>query len=108
MKLKGDWDSGTTYNPGEVVRYTNNEFYVLQRECAAGVTPIDTHWWVPVDQVTAQAAGFAMDIAALIPKNIDNEGIILKSGDDEYLVSVDASGDDPEVIATLIEEEEES
>jgi len=108
MKLKGDWDSGTTYAVGDVVRYTNGGFYVLQSACLAGVTPIDTHWWGPVDQVTGQAASFAMDIAALIPKNIDDEGIILKSGDDEYLVSVDASGDDPEVIATLIEEEEES
>ena len=45
-------------------------------------------------------------VEAKIPTNIDDEGITLKSGDNEYLVSIDASGDDPEVVATLIEEEE--
>ena len=170
MKLKGDWDSGTSYAVGDVVRYTNGEIYVLQEACAAGITPIDTLYWRPADQVTAQAALFALDVAdevkaeiapayskttyskgdivsysgklyeakadigtaedwtaahwqeitigatltalnaaaATIPGNINDEAITLKdSSDNEYLITVDASGDTPELVVTAVTPEVE-
>jgi hypothetical protein len=45
-------------------------------------------------------------LAETVPTNINDESIVLKSGDNEYLISVDATGDTPEVIAELIEPEE--
>ena len=105
MKLKGDWDSGTKYDAGDVVRYTNGEIYVLQEDCAAGVTPIDTLYWRPVDQILAQAAKFALDIAESVPKNISDEAITLKTDTAEYLITVDDSGDTPELAVTASEEE---
>jgi len=107
MKLKGDWDGATSYSVGDVVRYTNGEIYCLQEACGAGVTPIDTLYWRPVDQVTAQAALFALDVADAVPKNISDEAITLKTETAEYLITVDDSGDTPELAVTEIEEEEE-
>ena len=46
------------------------------------------------------------DVAATVPTNIDDEGIVLTSGDNEYLISVDATGDTPELAVELIEDEE--
>ena len=100
MKLKGDWDGETTYDVGDVVRYTNGEIYCLQIACDAGVTPIDTLYWRPVSQILAQAAKFALDVAALIPKNIDDESISLKTETAEYVITVDDSGDTPELVVT--------
>lgn len=107
MKLKGDWDSGTTYSVGDVVLYTDGNAYHLLNECAAGTSPIETRYWNRTSDLLNTVVNMIMDmikdIAAKIPTNIDDEGIILKSGDNEYLVSVDASGDTPEVVAELVE-----
>lgn len=112
MKLKGDWSGGTTYNVGEMVRYTDGVFYWLQKPCDAGVHPVDTRYWGKVNQTTAEAAGLIMDglesVLVKIPTNINDEAITLKgTGDTEYLVTVDDSGDTPELEVTLIEEEGE-
>lgn len=105
MKLKGDWDSGTTYDVGDVVRYTDGNIYRLAIACAAGITPIDTMYWCKVSQIVAVAAGFALDAMALVPNNISDEAITLKTETGEYLITVDDSGDTPELDVTAIEEE---
>ena len=109
MKLKGDWDSGTTYDVGDVVRYEDG-FYRLAVACAAGITPFDTMYWIPVSQMVAVAAKFALDVmdsvSAKIPVNISDEAITLKTETGEYLITVDDSGDTPELDVTAIEEEE--
>lgn len=110
MKLKGDWSVETAYNVGEMVRYTDGNFYWLQKPCKAGVPPVETRFWGKVNQVTAEAAGLIMDglesVLVKIPNNINDEAITLKgTGDAEYLVTVDDSGDTPELDVTLIEEE---
>ena len=107
MKLKGDWDSGTSYSVGDVVRYTDGVIYHLQNPCAAGITPLDTLYWGKADSMTAQAALFALDVADAVPKNISDEAITLKTETAEYLITVDDSGDTPELAVTEIEEEEE-
>lgn len=106
MTLKGDWDSGTSYSVGDVVRY-DGIIYHLQYACAAGITPKDTAFWGRLSADAEQAASFALDVMALIPANISDEAITLKTDDGEYLVTVDDSGDDPELAVTKVEEEEE-
>ena len=110
MKLKGDWDSGTTYDVGDVVRYTDGVIYHLQKPCAAGITPLDTAYWGRVDQTLAQAAIFALDAVsaaeAAIASKISDDAIALKGADEnDYLITIDTSGDTPDVIATLVEDE---
>lgn len=122
MKLKGDYDSVTEYNVGDVVRYTDGIAYHKLAECPAGTDPVDTRYWSRTNQVVNDIVGLVMDglemasdaagamvneVQALIPMNINDECIILKSGDNEYLVSVDATGDTPEVIAELVVPDEE-
>lgn len=116
MKYCGSWNENTTYAEGDVVIYTDGVIYHLQKSCKAGITPVDTRCWSPLDKDKAEVIIMIADLfdnlfervdglENAMPHNINDEGITLKSGDDEYLVTVDASGDEPEVIATLIEEE---
>ena len=138
MKLKGDYNSLTQYDVGDLVRYTDHEIYHLFAPCKAGITPIDTHYWNRADQGTALCAKIALDaidlakaaalvdVAALIgtvptgktveeqitelagsiPTNISNEAITLTgTGEAEYLITVDDSGETPELDVTLIEPE---
>lgn len=111
MNYKGAWTISTDYNAGDVVVFTDNVAYVAVKDPPAGIIPHDTMYWnrvgQPLQETVIMFKGMFESIANSVPKNIDDEGIVLKDGDDEYLVSVDASGDTPEVIATLIEEEAE-
>ena len=110
MTLKGAYNPETTYEVGDVVIYTDEVVYNLQHPCPAGVPPVDSRYWGRLNQILAEAVRFIRDavlamkdeIEEDIPKNIDDESIVLKSGDDEYLISVDATGDTPEVVAELI------
>lgn len=107
MKLKGNWNAETTYDVGDVVMYENGFVYHLLNACPAGTTPVDTRYWNQSSQTINDTVSLILDaVEGLhIPDNIDDDGIILKSGDDEYYVSVDASGESPEVVAELIVEE---
>ena len=119
MKLKGEWSSGTVYDVEDVVRYSDNKFYTLLRPCKAGTPCADALYWNPLQDPLAQCAKMIMDmsdtintsiqfVAALIPRNISDEAITLKGSEDaESLITVDDSGDTPELAVTLIEPEEE-
>ena len=118
MKLKGAWSELTTYDVGDVVLYNQDDMvYWLQKPCAAGITPVDPLYWGRVSDSTAEMVhlisdavgileGEIAEVEARIPTNIDSESIVLASGDNEYLITVDASGETPEVVAELIVEEE--
>jgi len=117
MKLKGDWSSEASYDVDDVVRWENGEIHHLQSACPVGTVPIDTMYWGKILGPISQVISMMIDlmnstntaVAALaetVPTNINDESIVLKSGDNEYLISVDATGDTPEVIAELIEPEE--
>ena len=117
-KLKGDYNSETTYDVGDVVILENNVYW-LQNPCAAGTSPKDSRYWGYLNQEASEMVVMLADTiadlydsvatltaaVATIPKNIDDESIVLKSGDDEYLITVDATGDTPELAVELIEEE---
>ena len=113
MKLKGAYSSETSYNVGDVVTYTDGHVYHLQRPCSAGVPPVDTLFWGMLSQTLEQCVLLIMDgmdltaatVEAKIPKNIDGDSISLTSGDHEYLITVDATGETPELAVELIEEE---
>lgn len=114
MKFKGAWASGTSYDVGDVVTYEDGFVYHKQKPCAAGIKPIDTLFWGKLSQEASGIVNMFADMLnsintaiASIPANIDDESISLKSGDNEYLITVDASGDTPELAVELIEEEED-
>ena len=113
MKLKGAWDAETTYDVGDVVRYSNGDVCILQHPCKAGITPLETKFWGRADGITSAIVNFAMDAIELaelnIPKNISEDAITLKDeSENEYIITVDASGDTPELVVTAIEEEGDS
>ena len=115
-KLKGDWNGTATYDADDVVRWTNGEIYTLLKPCDAGTAPTDTLYWGKIlDAGLAGVISMVIDlmnsvteIAATIPTNIGDESIVLKGTEDaEYLITVDDSGETPELDVTLIEEEAE-
>lgn len=110
MNYKGAWDSGTDYSAGDVVVFTDNVAYVAVKDPPAGTIPHDTHFWNRVDQPFQETVimfkGMFESIANSVPKNIDDQGITLKTDDGEYLITVDDSGDTPDLAVTEITEEE--
>ena len=113
MTLKGDYSGGTSYNVKDVVRWGNGEIYVLLKPCAAGNPPPDTLYWGKISGAIGEVISMMIDLMntmntaiATIPANINDESIVLTSGDNEYLISVDATGDTPELAVELIEPEE--
>lgn len=62
MKLKGAYDSGTTYAVGDVVYFErDHNVYHLQKPCKAGTEPVDTHFWGKADPFTTEIVRIAMD-----------------------------------------------
>ena len=116
MKLKGDWDSGTNYNVGNVVRYTNGNVYHLQKPCKAGVPPVDTTYWGLANQLTQEAVCLILDALDIesakdetIASNLSENAILLNSSTPsstkQFLITVDDDGD---ITATEVETEVES
>lgn len=115
MNYKGAYASGTSYSVGDVVVYTDNVAYWLQKPAVAGTPCHDTLFWGRCDDEIQDTVlmfhGLLSEMRtaiAGIPANINDEAITLKDeSDNEYLITVDASGDTPELAVTLIEEESE-
>lgn len=119
MNYKGSYSGDTTYAVGDVVVYTDNVAYVMTQEATAGTTPHDVRRWSrviqPYQEIVMMFHGTfggidntVEEVAARIPGNISDDAISLKgSEDNEYLITVDDSGETPELSVTLIEEEEE-
>jgi len=114
MKLKGAYSDLTTYDVGDVVIFTEDDnVYHLQKPCAAGTKPKDTMFWGKTDERTAETVRLIRDafdemkaeIEEEIPKNIDNNAITLSTETADYLITVDDSGDTPDLVVTAIEEE---
>lgn len=103
---KGAWDAGTTYDTGDVVYFTDGFVYFLQKPCDAGITPANTLYWGKLGQEAAEVLMILRSVLEKIPTNINDEGIVLKGTEDaEYLITVDDSGETPELAVDLIEEE---
>ena len=104
MVLKGEWDSGTSYSAGDVVRGEDKVIYLCDVDSPAGVPPTDTLHWERYPQHLDEIVSMMIDVMNKIPTNIDDEGISLKTDDGEYLITVDDSGDTPELDVTAITE----
>lgn len=116
MNYKGDYSSGASYNQGDVVVYTDGVAYAAIQAAPAGITPHEERCWArvlqPIQDVVMMFHGAFGGISeaiatveAKIPDNISDEAITLKTDDGEYLITVDDSGDTPELDVTEIEEE---
>ena len=111
MNYKGAYDSGTSYSVGDVAVFTDGIAYELFAAASAGTTPHDTHAWrrvmQPMQDIVKMFHGMFNTIKAAIPDNINDEAITLSTDTADYLITVDDSGDTPELTVTAIEEEEE-
>ena len=112
MNYKGDYASGTSYSVGDVVVFTDGIAYELFQAAAAGTTPHEKRVWRRVDQpmqdVVILFHGMFNTISAAIPKNINDEAITLSTETADYLITVDDSGDTPDLTVTAITEEGDS
>lgn len=105
MTLKGEWSADTTYSVDDVVRYSNGNFYQMVRPGKAGVPCADALYWNILPSPLQECAKMILDMTANIPQNISDEAITLKTETAEYLITVDDSGETPELEVTEIEEE---
>lgn len=100
MTLKGDYNPGTSYSVGDVVRY-QDAGYVLKESAPAGTPPTWDLAWTRLNQELWDVVDMILDVAAL---NVTEDGIVLKGDNGNYFVSVDDSGDTPELAVEAIEE----
>ena len=63
--LKGAYDAGTAYSVGDVVLYTDDVVYHLQKSASAGTPPTDTRYWSHVDQNLSEAIKLMLDVVGL-------------------------------------------
>jgi len=111
MKLKGAYSADTSYSVGDVVTFTDGFVYRLSKPATSGTPPVNTLYWERLGQDLGVAVQLMMDaidiaknyadtIAATIPNNISSDAISLMDGDDEFVITVDGSGDTPELVVT--------
>ena len=110
MNYKGSYDGGTEYSIGDVVVF-DGAAYIKTKASGEGILPHDKRYWErvkrPIQDIVMMFHGFLGGIQASIPDNISSDAIILGADDDnDYLITVDASGDTPELAVTLVEPEE--
>lgn len=99
MTLKGDYNGEALYSVGDVVRYQDAGY--VTKEPATGIPPTVDRVWRRLDQDLWDVVDMILDVAAL---NVTDESITLKTDNGEYLISVDDSGDTPELAVEEIEE----
>lgn len=123
LKYKGAWNSGTSYEVGDVVVYTDGVVYHLQRPTLTGSTPHDTRCWGRLQAplaacvlmfhdlfvtLTSAAADTAATKAVVDSMLFDSKTIMLESStadsDKVFAITVDDDGD---VSATEVTDEEE-
>jgi hypothetical protein len=117
MKYKGAYDSGVTYDLGDVVVFTDNVPYYMMNPAPAGTTPHDVRYWNPLPQYLGQVVmmfhdmltGLSTSAAAADSVIFDANTLVLgvDGGDDKYAITVDATGDTPDVAVALITDEDE-
>lgn len=118
MKYQGAYYEGNEYAVGDVVVAPDRVAYHLLKPAPAGTDPKNTMYWNRASDILNEVILMFHDMfegmkaqLTTIPTNIGESGIILKSTDEtssaEYLLTVDESGEEPEVVATLIEPESE-
>ena len=100
MKFKGAYDPSVSYDVGDTVVF-GEAGYVLKEPCAAGTPPTVDLYWRRLDQDLWAVVDMILDV--VVP-NVSDDAIVLKGTDDaEYLITVDDSGEEPELAVTAIE-----
>ena len=93
--------SKTTYSKGEIVSYSG-KLYEAKADIGTAEDWTAAHW----QETTIGAMLTALNAAAAtIPDNINDEAITLSTATADYLITVDDSGETPELDVTAIEEE---
>ena len=109
MNYKGAYDVTAAYSIGDVVIYgVDGVAYEAILAAAAGVTPHEERCWARVVQPLQDVVQILYSALGTleIPDNINDEAITLKTDDGEYLITVDDSGETPDLAVTEITEEE--
>lgn len=99
MTLKGDYSSSAQYAEGDVVRFQDAGY--VAKEGTTGIPPTKDSVWRRLDQDLWDVVDMILDVAAL---NVTDDSITLKGENGEYLITVDDSGDTPELAVEEIEE----
>lgn len=93
--------SKTTYSKGDIVSYSG-KLYEAKADIGTAEDWTAAHW----QEITIGATLTALNAAvATIPDNINDEAITLSTATADYLITVDDSGETPELDVTAIEEE---
>ena len=108
--LKGDYNDATEYSAGDVVRWNSDTIYVCHTTPpSAGIPPTDTQYFErypqPGDEIIYMMIDALANVASDIPNNIDNNSISLQTETGEYLITVDDSGDTPELDVTAVDDD---
>ena len=86
----------TTYSKGDI-RTHEGKLYKAKDNIGTAEDWTSSHW----DEITVGGQIVALDSAvATIPTNIDEDSISLKTATSEYVITVDDSGDTPELVLT--------
>ena len=94
--------SKTTYSKGDIVSHSG-KLYEAKADIGTAEDWTAAHW----QEITIGATLTALNAAAAtIPDNINDEAITLSTATADYLITVDDSGETPELDVTAIEEEE--
>lgn len=109
MEYKGSYDANTDYAAGAVVVFSDNVAYHAFKDAPAGIVPHDTHCWErlaqPLNEIVLM---FHPILAAAGSVVFDANTLILgaEGSDDRFAITVDASGDTPDLIVEEITNEE--
>jgi len=121
MNYKGAYSGDTSYSVGDVTVY-GGVAYELFETAAAGTTPHDTHKWRRVPQPMQDmvmmfhgalgdnaetVASLSSAVAALSAVVPDSKTLVLATDDGSYEITVDDSGDTPELAVTAVTPEED-
>ena len=111
MKLKGDYSGEVNYSAGDVVRWTDGTA-MMAKESVTGVPPTRTQEWERLPQYMWDVVSLILDSIdiskATLDSRISEDAIALKGAGDEpkdYVITVDESGDTPDLAVTEVEEE---
>ena len=111
MVLKGEYSGLVSYNVGDIVLYPlNDRSYYLKAPADAGTPPSNSRYWQALDQVSDDMVHRCLDVADAcydyVNSMITPTKIMMKdSEDNEYEVTVDASGESPVLAVTAVVEE---
>ena len=102
MKLIGDYSGDKQYSAGDVVRWTDGTASEALEDMI-GIPPTDTKRWARLPQYMWNVVTLILDsiniTQAVIDSRITEDTIVLKGqgGTTDYLLTVDDSGDTPEL-----------